>query len=292
MQVVADLGYRPNLVARSLRAQKSARIGLVFSDIRNPFFASLSRAMEDAAYARGYSVLICNTDEDPQKETMYLQLLRDENVAGLVFSPTQSYSARHHPCDLQIPMVIIDRLVDDPALDAVVIDNLSAAYELAIHLLDNGYRRLAGLFGDASTTGRERYSGFIRALQERGLEPYSQQFVAPRISAGYAAVSTILDKASWPDAILASNSMLTAGAFQAIHERRLRIPADIALAGFDLTDWSGFVDPPVTVIAQPVEEIGCAAAELLFERITQPARPARQVTLKGKLLVRGSTAAR
>ena len=112
LQAVASLSYRPNLVARSLRAQRTARIGLIFSDIRNPFFASLSRAVEDAAYERGYSVLICNTGEDPKKEAIYLELLRDENVAGIVFSPTQLYSSQARAHDPRMPVVIIDREAD------------------------------------------------------------------------------------------------------------------------------------------------------------------------------------
>jgi LacI family fructose operon transcriptional repressor len=292
LQAVAGLRYRPNLVARSLRAQRSARIGLIFSDIRNPFFASLSRAVEDAAYERGYSVLICNTDEDPKKEAMYLELLRDENVAGIVFSPTQRYSSQPLAHDARMPVVIIDRLVADRSLDTVVLDNVTAAYELTGHLLGNGYCRLAGLFGDSSITGQERFTGFKRAIQERGLEPQSHAFVAPRTSAGYDAVSRLLDQEARPDAILASNALLTAGAFKAIHERGLKIPSDIALAGFDLTEWGGFVDPPLTVIAQPIEEIGGAATELLFERMAEPDRPAQQVVLKGRLVVGGSSAPR
>src|SRR5512143_1198933 len=186
LRAVAELKYRPNLLARSLRSQRSARIGLVFSDIRNPFFAALSRAVEDAAYERGYSVLICNTDEDPKKEAMYLELLRDENVAGIVFSPTQLYSSQPLAHDSHTPVLIIDRLVADRSLDTVVLDNVTAAYELTGHLLRNGYCRLAGLFGDSSITGQERFTGFRNAIQERGFEPQSHAFIAPRISAGYA----------------------------------------------------------------------------------------------------------
>ena len=191
MRAVAELHYRPNLVARSLRAQKSARIGLIFSDIRNPFFAALSRAVEETAYAKGYSVLICNTNEDPDREATYLQLLHDENVAGIIFSPTQRCCTDPGRAQLDLPVVVIDRAIQGRALDMVVIDNRSAARQLTEHLVGNGYQRLAGLFGDASITGRERCDGFREALAAHGLEPHSIRFVAARIEAGYAAASEL-----------------------------------------------------------------------------------------------------
>jgi len=292
LKAVAELKYRPNLLGRSLRSQRSARIGLVFSDIRNPFFAGLSRAVEDAAYEKGCSVLICNTDEDPRKEALYLDLLHDENVTGIIFSPTQQFSAQSAAYHTDIPMVAIDRYARNLRIDTVLLDNIAAASELAGHLIDGGYRRLGGLFGDASTTGQDRCRGFQEALRARGLEPLATRFVPARIDSGYAAAAIMLDGPEPPDGIFASNSLLAAGAFRAIRERNLHIPDDVALVGFDLTEWGEFVDPPITVIIQPMEEIGCTATDLLFQRIAEPSRPAQQVTLKGKLLVRGSSAPR
>src|SRR5512143_357534 len=129
LRAVAELKYRPNLLARSLRSQRSARIGLVFADIRNPFFAALSRAVEDAAYEKGCSVLICNTDEDPQKEALYLDLLHDENVTGIIFSPTRQFCARSSSFHTDIPMVAIDRYVRNRRIDTVLLDNIAAASE-------------------------------------------------------------------------------------------------------------------------------------------------------------------
>ena len=289
LQAVARLNYRPNLIARSLRAQKSARIGLVVSDIRNPFFTAIGRAVEDAAYEQGYSVLMCNTDEDPEKEELYINLLHDENVAGVIFSPTQQFSTSAHASSAKMPFVIIDRAVEGMETDMVLLDNVSAAYELTKHLIENGYHKLAGLFGDASTTGLERSRGFHKALKEHRLEPFAVHFIAPRIERGYDAAMTLLEAASRPDAILTSNSLLTAGVFQALRDKRISVPNEVALAGFDETTWGGLVDPPITVIAQPTEEIGRIATELLFQRIQEPARPPEIVTLKGKLIERGSS---
>ena len=291
MQAVATLNYRPNLIARSLRAQKSAKIGLVVSDIRNPFFTAIGRAVEDAAYEQGYSVLMCNTDENPEKEKMYLNILHDESVAGVIFSPTHQFSASTENFQSGMPFVIIDRTVKTDKADMVLLDNISAGYELASHLIENGYCKLAGLFGNASTTGKDRQRGFQNALKEHDLNPIAVHFIEPRIKHGYAMTMELLAQAERPDAIFTSNSLLTAGAFQAIHDCGLAIPNEIALVGFDETTWGTLVAPPITLIAQPTEEIGLTATELLFQRINEPKRSPKTVILKGKLLVRGSSAA-
>ena len=291
-EAVEELEYRPNLIARSLRSQKSAKIGLVVSDIRNPFFTAIGRAVEDAAYEQGYSVLMCNTDENPEKEKMYLNILHDESVAGVIFSPTQQISESTEKFHSRTPFVIIDRTITTDAADMVLLDNLSAAHELASHLIENGYRNIAGLFGNASTTGVDRQHGFQNALQERDLKPAAVHFVEPRIKHGYEITMELLEQANHPDAIFTSNSLLTAGAFQAIRDCGLTVPDEVALVGFDETTWGALVNPPITLIAQPTEEIGRTATELLFQRIAEPERASKTVILKGKLLVRGSSAPR
>jgi LacI family fructose operon transcriptional repressor len=294
LAAVARLGYRPNLVARSLRSQHSNTIGLIVSDIRNPFFTAISRAVEDTAYAQGFSVLLCNTDEDPQKETIYLQLMQDENVAGVIFSPTRQTASNFAALHLPFPTVVVDRSVTNADVDTVLLDNVESAYRLTAHLIENGYRRIAALCGETSTTGRERRLGYEKALRAYGLSPRTEhmKYVPPRIEAGYAAALAMIDSAQPPDAFFTSNSLLGAGALQAIRERHLTIPDDMALVTFDEVTWASLVEPPITLIAQPTDEIGRTAAELLLQRIADPKRPTRQVILKGQLLVRGSTAPR
>jgi len=289
LKAVADLNYRPNLIARSLRAQKSAKIGLVVSDIRNPFFTAIGRAVEDAAYEQGYSILMCNTDENPEKEELYLNLLYDENVAGVIFSPTHQFNINSQTYNQKMPFVIIDRAVDSSDVDMVLLDNVAAAYELTEHLISNGYRKLAGLFGDASSTGQERSRGFHKALKDHHLAPVAAHFIAPRIQQGYETSMALLSQADRPDAIFTSNSLLTAGAYQAARDSKLKVPNDVAIVGFDETTWGALVDPPITVIAQPTEEIGRTATELLFQRIQEPSRSPKTVILKGSLIARGSS---
>ncbi len=294
MAAVERLGYRPNLVARSLRSQQSNTIGLIVSDIRNPFFTSISRAVEDVAYEQGFSVFLCNTDENPEKEAIYLNLQRDENVAGVIFSPTRQTLANFTAANLNFPLVVIDRSLPDGDVDVVQLDNVDAGYRLTTHLIENGYQRIAALCGEMSTTGIERRAGYEKALRAYGLAPPAEQvkYIQPKIEAGYAATLKLLASAEPPDALFTTNSLLGAGALQAIRERDLTIPDDIALVTFDETTWASLVQPPITLIAQPTYEIGKTATELLLQRVANPNRPTRQVILKGQLLVRGSSAPR
>lgn len=294
MAEVERLGYRPNLVARSLRSQHSNTIGLIVADIRNPFFTSISRAVEDTAYEQGFSVFLCNTDENPEKETIYLNLMQDAGVAGIIFSPTRQTIANFTASNLPFPTVVVDRSVPGGDVDAVLLDNIDAAYRLTTHLIENGYRRIAALCGEMSTTGRERQSGYEKALRTHGLAPAAElvKYVQPKIEAGHTAALRMLDSAQPPDALLTTNSLLAAGALQAIRERNLTIPDDIALVTFDETTWASLVQPAITLIAQPTYEIGKTAAELLLQRVTDPTRATRQVILKGQLLVRGSSTPR
>src|SRR3989442_14457433 len=153
MEAVDKLAYRPNLLARSLRSQQSNTIGLIVSDIRNPFFTSMSRAVEDTAYEQGFSLVLCNTDENPEKEMIYLHLMRDEHVAGVIFSPTRQTLSSFAPTNLNFPLVVVDRSISDRDVDVVQLDNVDAGYRLTAHLIENGYRRIAALCGEMSTTG-------------------------------------------------------------------------------------------------------------------------------------------
>ena len=290
-EVVQRLGYRPNRVARNLRARQSSIIALIVSDIQNPFFQMVSRAVEDTAYAQGFSVMLCNNDENPDKEKMYLNLMHDENVAGIIFSPTRQTADNFKSIkELNTPMVVIDRRVKNASVDNILIDNVESAYEMVSHLIEHGYRRIGAVFGIGSTTGRERYEGYAAALKDHGLEPQSElaKYVHARESDGYATVARILKLSPPPDAIFTSNGLLAAGALRAILDSQRVIPDEIAFASFDDTPWSRLVVPAITVIEQPTYEIGQLATELLLKRLKDPHRSSRTITLKGKLVLRQS----
>lgn len=290
LSVVETLGYRPNRVAQNLRSNTSRMIALIISDIENPFFQRVSRAVDDAAHEMGYSVMLCNTDEQPEKEKRCLELLQDENIAGVILAPTRQTIDAFTRKKLQMPMVIIDRHVTNLDVDNVLIDNVQAAYTLTNHLIDHGYTRISGIFGMGSTTGRDRREGFLKALREQDLKPVTEltKYANPREADGYATATRLLQLSQPPQAILTSNSLLAAGVMQAIRERGLAVPEDVAFATFDDTTWAKLMLPPLTVIEQPTYEIGRTAAELLIKRIREPGRSFREVILNTRLVIRQS----
>ncbi len=295
MEVVQALGYRPNRVAQNLRSNSSKIIALIVSDIENPFFQSVSRAVDDAAHEQGFSVLLYNTDENPEKEKLCLNLLRDENVAGVILSPTrQAIDNLAATSFLAMPMVIIDRHVSKLDVDNVVIDNAKSAYTITNHLLEHGYKRIAGIFGIGSTTGRDRREGFMRALKDYNIKPVNDfiKYTNAREADGFLTATKLLQAKERPDAVFTSNSLLASGVLLAIRESRLSIPDDIAFASFDDTTWAKLVEPALTVIEQPTYEIGRTAAEMLIKRIQDPTRSNREVVLNTKLLVRQSCGCR
>lgn len=287
-EAVKATGYRPNLSARRLRSQNTRTIGLIVADIRNPFFTAVSRVVEDLAYAKGMRVVLCNTDENPEREAFYLRSMQEERVTGLIATPTRAMLERLQKVQLlDLPMILVDRTLPQSRFDSVIIDNQQAASQLIDHLVATGRRRIAGIFGSSSSTGQERYVGYCTALRKHGLETLGH-LVRP-----YALEAERLFAEIWqthrPDAIIASNSVLATGLLRAVHALGLRVPQDLALAAFDDEPWTSLVNPGLTVVAQPVDQIGHEAMSLLFDRIRTPAAPPRIVQLTSRLIIRGSS---
>ncbi|MGI9535726.1 MAG: LacI family DNA-binding transcriptional regulator [Desulfocapsaceae bacterium] len=294
MDVVRKLKYQPNRVAQSLRSNTSKIIALIVADIENPFFQKVSRAVDDTAQELGYNVIVCNTDEAPEKEKKCLELLRVGNLAGAILAPTLEGLENFNDIQsLETPVVMIDRHASAYDVDSVLIDNVSSAHNAVTHLIEHGCRRIAGVFG-SSTTGRERHEGFVKALKDHDIKPLKDliKFTDAREEDGFKVAMKLLKMRDRPDAILTSNSLLAAGILLAIRKSGLIVPDDIAFASFDDTTWAKLIEPSLTVIEQPTYEIGRTAAELLIKRIQDPTRSNREVVLKTKLIVRQSCGCR
>ena len=294
LEAVQDLEYQPSRVARSLRTQRTAIIGLIISDIQNPFFTSLVRAVEDVAYEHKYGVFLCNSDEDIEKERLYIELLSAERVAGVVISPTrETDNPSRKLVEVDIPVVAVDRRMLDLEVDTVITDNVGAAFDIVSHLISGGYRRIAAVVGPpTTTTGRERLEGYSQALKAHGLPVLSHlvRTGLPKETLGYQFTGELLDLPEPPTALFTGNNSLTVGALRAIHERGLRIPDDIALVAFDEMDWMSLVRPTLTVVAQPTYELGQTAADLLLKRIEDGNRAIQEVMLKPTIFIRQSCA--
>ena len=285
---VKSLGYRPDLAARRLRSGRTDTLGLIVSDIRNPFFTEISRAVEDVAYQNRMRVLLCNADENPEKEAFYLEMMRDENVSGVILSPTLSLLEKLRPQDYPFPIVLVDRYQRDVDADAVVLDNFDAAYRLTEHLIMQGYRRIVFLYGSVGSTGPQRHQGYLAAMSVAGLAPEAEP-LAPRSERAREVAERLLRRNPLPDALVASSGLVLQGIAEAIKAAGVKLPSDTAVAGFDDLPWTSLVTPDITVIRQPTNEIGQTALRLLLERVALPERAVRRVVLRGELLVRGST---
>jgi LacI family fructose operon transcriptional repressor len=294
LQAVHEVGYRPNRVARSLRSQNSQIIGVVVSNIIYEFFAPLVRAIEDYVSQHDFGLVLCNSDESPQKEKRSVNLLVEENVAGVVIAPTiEENDALDQLLDAQIPVVTVDRRVKDcSGLDSVVIDNAKSAFQLIDHLITNGYRRIGAVLGSQSLyTARERYAGYKQALQfhDIPLDPAIVASDTPSPENGYALALALLKMSTPPTALFTSNHLLASGAFKAIKEVGFTLPDDIALVTFDNSTWTELVEPKLTVVEQPAAKLGYTAADLLIQRIANPDLPYQDILLEATIIVRGSS---
>ncbi|MCB1768718.1 MAG: LacI family DNA-binding transcriptional regulator, partial [Candidatus Competibacteraceae bacterium] len=237
LEAVQALDYRPDLAARRLRSRRTDTIGLIVSDIRNPFFTEISRAVEDVAYQNRMRVILCNADEDPEKEALYLDLMRDENVSGVILSPSLPTLANFRIRDYPFPVVLVDRCDRETTADAVVLDNADSAYRLTVHLIEQGYRRIAFIYGATSATGRQRQEGYVMAMATHGLETLAQAVPATADAARKAAAE-LVQGPSLPDALVGSSGLILLGLVEALREAQLQFPEQTGLAGFDDLPWT------------------------------------------------------
>jgi LacI family transcriptional regulator len=265
---VAELGYRPNRLARNLRRQQMEALGIVVPDIENPHFAEVVRIIEGVALKLGYRVLVCNTDEDAERQAACLRMLADERVSGIVLSPSDPDGSIDQLRDLGIPVVTIDRALTHAETDLIVADNVPAVRTATNRLIGAGHRRIAFVGGRSDVeTGSERQEGYVAAIEAAGLSRIlaSGGF---RRDAAREAVTGLLRAPDPPTALIVANNLMTLGAMQAVRNCGLRVPDDIAIIAVDNPDWAELLDPPLTVLAQPIRAMATQAAELLIRRIS------------------------
>jgi LacI family transcriptional regulator len=291
------LKYQPSKAARILAGSSSSLLGLLVTDIQNPFYMDLIRGVEEVARNHGYLLVICNTAEDAQQEEQYMRVLAAEQVAGAVIVPTQG----HLPAlelfkSRRIPIIAVDRRVNDRSIDAVLIDNVTAAREAVAHLIGNGYRRIGIVSGPKSpTNANERVLGYRQALQEADipLDPTLEQR-GPLLSAdtGEMLTNKLLDLDPPVEAIFTANNRLTTGALRALYARNKRIPEDVALVCFDEIYWPVPNLVSITTVTQSAYELGCAAANRLLQRLQKPDASRQEIILQHQLEIRTSSSAR
>ncbi|MEM5774053.1 MAG: LacI family DNA-binding transcriptional regulator [Anaerolineaceae bacterium] len=292
-EAARELDYRPSRVARSLRVQQSSIIGLIISDILNPFFTALVRAVEDAASQNGYAVFLCNSDESVDKERMYLELMESEQVAGVLLSPTHELDGpARRLVQNGTPVVAFDRRLSDVPMDSVLVDNFQGAYQAVGHLIEQGHTRIAIAAAHPNrTTGRERLNGYRAAIADHHL-PQPEEYVftgVPNRMTGRAAAERFCRLPEKPTAVFCGNNLLTEGVMGYLKQTGCDIPGDFGLVSFDDMEWYAMCSPTITAVRQPVYEMGRLAARMLFERISGDQSPAREIILKTELILRESS---
>ncbi|MEU8822942.1 LacI family DNA-binding transcriptional regulator [Streptomyces sp. NPDC048636] len=303
------LGYRANQLARSMITGRTHTLGAVIADIQNPFFAGVTRGITDAAHAAGYQVLLANTDEDLGAERAAVKTLCDKHVDGLVVAPASTTEVGHLATLVEgvCPVVLLDRRAPSLPTDAVTVDNQGASEDAVRRLIAAGHRRIALVTlagGDADgngegggrafpiSTGVERVAGYRAALRAAGVEDTDAYLRVGTFHRQDPAALTeeLLSLPEPPTAVFATDSMVALGVLSAVDAHGLRVPDDISVVAFDDADWARVVRPRLSVVSQPVQELGAEAVRALLARIETGARPPRHITLNTSFIARDSIA--
>jgi LacI family transcriptional regulator len=302
-RAIAQLNYRHNGLARSLRTKQSFALGLIIPDVSNPYYPQLARGVQDAAAAAGYWVFLCNSDRSPQNEVRLLEALEERRVDGVILDaggPDATLLAALHRA--AVPVVLAGSRIDDDALDVVTVAP-NGGYAAVRHLLERGHRRI-GLIagppvvdGEAANNGGTRLAkagGYRQALTDSGITPESALMVQGDYTreGGQAAMRRLLALPEPPTAVFAGNDLMAIGALHAARAAGKRVPEDVAIVGYDDIPEAAVTSPALTTIAVPKYEMGRAAGELLLERIASrdgSDRSPRHVVLPYALRVRETT---
>jgi LacI family transcriptional regulator len=317
LDAIESLNYRPNAVARGLATNSTRKIGLVISEISNPFFTVAARGVEDEFLRHGYNIILCDTDEDPERENNCLHLLATQQIDGLIISPTGvRNTSLLAMAEAGIPIVQLDRSSPDLAVPLIGVNNEEGAYQATRYLIGLGHQRIACLINlDVISTQRERFKGWERALREANL-PVSEDLIVradphfygirsdtagslPLVSpstqpqkapSAYELLQDILKSPRRPSALFVASNQLTLGALYAFRTCGLKCPEDISLISFDDHDWAPLFSPPLTVVCQPAYRLGQAAAQLLMQMINGASAEV-PLLMPVELIVRASCAA-
>jgi LacI family transcriptional regulator len=296
LEAARSLGYEPNALAQGLKGNRTFSIGMLVPDLTNPLFPPIVRGMEDRCGREGYTVLVANTDNDPDKERNILGVMARRRVDGLILATAH----REYPvlADLlrsDYPVVLVNRTADQPPLRSVSGDDHEGIGQAVRHLVGLGHRRIAHLAGPrAVSTGLVRHQSFVTWMEERGLE-VDPQLIAHcdwfTQEAGAKAFEELLARGVDVTAVVAANDLVALGCYQVARAHDLHIPGDLSIVGYNDIRFADVFDPPLTTIRIPHYEIGVRAAELMLEAIGRPEGPKVGVRLPPELVVRRSTAA-
>lgn len=274
INIIKKYNYQPNDIARGLVLKETFSIGLIIPDISNPFFPEVARGVEDYGNEKSYSVVLSNTDNNYEREQNAIQFMLNKQIDGLIVSlSTENKDTLINLEKDNIPVVQLDRNIPESKYPSVISNNRDSAYKAVIHLINKGYTKIAHITGNLSTlTGQERKKGYMNALKEKGLTIFSGYIREGNFNeeSGYLAMQEIINMSNnRPQAVFIANDLMCLGAYQACKENGISIPEDIAIVGHDDVEFSKFIEPPLTTMAQKKYLLGKHACQKLLNMIEQ-----------------------
>lgn len=276
LEAIKELDYRPNIVARSLKTQKTKTIGIIIPDISNQIYPEIVRGAEDVANIYDYNIILCNTDLDPQKELEYLRVLSEKMADGVIYiSNSLEEEIKDTIKSVNMPIVLIETHGKDSEFPSVVIDNEKAAEDVVDYLVKKGNKRIAyiGADRDAVSASAIRYKGYITSLKKNGLD-YDENLnyfckYSLKASDGYKAMNEILARTKDIDAVFGVSDDIAIGAINALRDAGLNVPNDIDVVGFNNTYLASVCYPKLTTVAQPLYDMGSVATRMLIKKINK-----------------------
>lgn len=292
---IRELGYVPSAVARSLKSNTTRTLGMLIPNCSNPYFAEIVRTVEDRCFAAGYNLVLCNTDDEPERQGVYLQVLGERRIDGvIVVSTGDDASLRIMLQGLKMPVVLVDREIDGLPYDLVETAHQQGALLATRHLVSLGHRRIACIRGpEGLAPADQRVAGWRAGLAEAGLDTEEDALLWQgdfSSQSGYEALHAILRSDRRPTAVFVCNDLMAIGALCAAHEAGVRVPDELSVVGFDDIELARFASPPLTTVAQPKRRIGALAVDMLIERVSRRRHEVRSMVLEPELVVRSSTA--
>lgn len=289
-RAIQALGYIPNTLARSLARSSTNTIGVAISALSNHYFSETVQAIETECVRHGYMMLFADPHDDPEQELRVVTALHHRRVDGILLAPSTGSSALEYLQANEMPTVLVDRMMSEQ-FDQVGVENTQSTQALVAHLIEHGHRRIGFIAGrEGLSTTDERVAGYRAALQAAGLvfDPLLLVNGGSNSEPARQATTQLLALPVPPTAIMAGNNLMTLGAMHALRDARIEVPGRMALVGFDDFDWADFFVPRLTLIAQPVKELGARAVHMLLQRMATPGAPTQSVRLAPSLQRRDS----
>lgn len=294
-KIIRELNYHPNPMARGLKQMKTNIIGIVLSNLSNPFWSMVLEGVEDTCRSSGYSLMICHSNEDSHREAELIEGLRNRQVDGMIVNPTVNNQVLFEEIiEKHYPLVIINRRIEGMDVDSVLIDNIKGARMAVNHFVQTGKRNLVAFVYQplGVTTWQDRITGFKEALREHSIDRQDRSVIEVKNEVGRVKKAVMeYFKSSYPaEAVFSTNNMMTLEILEAFKELNIKVPDDIALIGYDDTVWAKHLNPPLTTIKQPAYEMGVIAAKNLIKKInSKTKRKPKTVVLEPELIVRESS---